>query len=308
MQHDQTIAQVRQFNRFYTRQLGLLAARPYGDFTLTETRVLFELAQKNGPKEGLNPSFLVDALGLDPAYLSRILKRFSALGLINRAPDPNDGRGIIISLTAHGREVFNPLEAMSSQAVGEMMAHLSGAERGELTGALATVTRLLRPEPKEIRLRPLQIGDTGEITRRQGELYAEEFGWDITYEALVAELLAKFITEFDPARDESLIAERDGQVVGSVFLVHDDEHGVARLRLLYVDASTRGQGLGRRLVDACIAAARARGYEKLILWTQDCLASARRIYQSAGFQLVSEERHHRFGQDLNAQVWDLPLG
>lgn len=303
MQHDQTISQVRQFNRFYTRQLGLLAARPYGDFTLTESRVLFELAQQ----DGLNPSFLVDALGLDPAYLSRILKRFSALGLIDRAPDPHDGRGVLINLTEHGREVFTPLNAMSSQAVGEMMAHLSGAERDELTVALAAVTRLLRPEPEEIRLRPLQIGDIGEITRRQGELYANEFGWDITYEALVAELLAKFITDFDPARDESVIAERDGQVIGSVFLVHDDESGVARLRLLYVDASTRGQGLGRRLVDACIIAARAKGYKKLVLWTQDCLASARRIYQSAGFQLVSEERHHRFGKDLNAQVWELPL-
>ncbi|HVZ30285.1 MAG TPA: bifunctional helix-turn-helix transcriptional regulator/GNAT family N-acetyltransferase [Asticcacaulis sp.] len=303
MLQTETIAQVRQFNRFYTRQLGLLAARPYGDFTLTETRVLFELAQH----KGLNPSFLVQALGLDPAYLSRILKRFSVLGLIDRVRDPDDGRGLIVSLTPRGREVFAPLDAAASQAVKAMMAPLPAEAQDELAQAFATAARLLTRAPADTRLRSLQIGDIGEITRRQGEVYANEYGWDITYEALVAEILAKFVADFDPARDESFIADHDGKVVGSAFLVHGDQPDIARLRLLYVDAATRGLGLGRQLVDACVAAARAKGYKKLILWTQDCLISARRIYRAAGFQLVSEERHHRFGQDLNAQVWELPL-
>ncbi len=299
------VADIRAFNRFYTRQIGLLNERPYGgDFTLTEVRVLFELAHA----EALKPGDLVAQLGLDPAYVSRILKTFEKAGFVVRERDPDDGRGVIVSMTEAGREVFEPLNQASAESLSAMVAHLTDDQRQRLRGAVNTVRDLVagRAAP-EINLRPLAIGDIGTITARQGRLYAEEYGWDITYEGLVAELLAGFVETFDAAREEAFIAVRDGEVVGSVFLFRGDTPDAAKLRLLYVDAAARGAGLGARLVEACIDAARARGYKRLRLWTQDCLTSARRIYQGAGFALVSEERHHSFGKDLNAQVWELRL-
>ena len=296
------VADLRAFNRFYTRRLGLLNERPYGgDFTLTEVRVLFELA--HAPL--LKPGDLVAQLGLDAAYVSRILKRFEAAGLVTRARDPQDGRGFLIQLTPAGQAAFAPLNRASADGLSAMIAHLSDDQKGAVSCAVRTLTALLGDAtPGPIRLRPLQIGDVGAITAGQGRLYAAEYGWDITYEALVAELLATFVNGFDPAKEEAVIADRDGEVVGSVFLFRGDTPDTAKLRLLYVDASARGQGLGARLVEACIDAARARGYARLRLWTQDCLVSARRLYQAAGFTLVCEERHHRFGHDLNAQVWE----
>ncbi len=299
-----TIAELRAFNRFYTRQIGLLNERPYGgDFTLTESRVLFELA--NAPS--LRPGELVDQLGLDPAYVSRILKRFEGAGLIERHRDPEDGRGYLFRLTHEGREAFAPINRASVDVLSSMIAHLSAAQQAEIIAAAWTLRRAFEHKPGETILRPLQVGDIGMVTRQQGLLYAAEYGWDMTYEALVAELLSGFVANFDPKLVDSFIAERDGHIVGSVFLFRGDVVGTAKLRLLYVDACMRGQGLGRRLVEACIAAARARGYERMTLWTQDCLTSARRIYQAAGFKLASEEKHHRFGQDLTAQVWNLDL-
>jgi len=300
-----TVADLRAFNRFYTRQIGLLNERPYGgDFTLTEGRVLFELAHA----PALKPGDIVASLGLDPAYVSRILKRFETAGLVDRQRDPDDGRGFLLRLTPAGRAAFEPLNQASVEGLSAMIGHLTGDQQREVSGAVRALTELLgQDRPHDIVLRPLKVGDVGTITRRQGLLYAEEYGWDITYEALVAELLAAFVNGFDPAKEEAIIAERDGEVVGSVFLFRGDAPDTAKLRLLYVDAAARGSGLGARLVDACIAAARARGYARLRLWTQDCLVSARRIYQGAGFQLVSEEKHHRFGVDLNAQVWELGL-
>ena len=300
-----TIADLRAFNRFYTRRIGLLNERPYGgDFTLTEGRVLFELAHA----DTLKPGDLVASLGLDPAYVSRILKRFEAAGLVVRQRDPDDGRGFRLSLTAAGREAFEPLNQASIAGLSAMIGHLTGEQKREISAATRTLTGLLTPDPAgEIVLRPLQVGDIGAITRAQGLVYAGEYGWDVTYEALVAELLAAFVNGFDPAKEAAFIADRGGEVVGSVFLFRGDAPDAAKLRLLYVDAAARGQGLGARLVEACIEAARARGYGRLRLWTQDCLVSARRIYQAAGVQLVSEERHHRFGHDLNAQVWERPL-
>ncbi len=304
-----TIADLRAFNRFYTRQIGLLNERPYGgDFTLTEGRVLFELAHAPQPSAALKPGDIVSRLGLDPAYVSRILKRFETAGLVGRARDPDDGRGFLIRLTPAGREAFEPLNRASVDGLSAMIGHLTGDQQREISGAVRTLTDLLgEGAAAAIELRPLKVGDIGAITRRQGLLYAGEYGWDITYEALVAELLAAFVTSFDPAKEEAIIAERHGEVVGSVFLFRGDTPDAAKLRLLYVDAAARGHGLGARLVEACIAAARARGYARLRLWTQDCLVSAQRIYQGAGFQVVSEERHHRFGKDLNAQVWELGL-
>ncbi len=299
-----TIAELRAFNRFYTRQIGLLNERPYGgDFTLTESRVLFELA--NAPS--LRPGELVDQLGLDPAYVSRILKRFEGAGLIERHRDPDDGRGYLFCLTHEGREAFAPINKASVETLSAMIAHLGAARQAEIIGAARSLRRAFERTQGDINLRPLQVGDIGMVTRQQGLLYAAEYGWDMTYEALVAELLSGFVVNFDPNLEDSFIAERDGDIVGSVFLFRGDVPGTAKLRLLYVDACMRGQGLGRRLVEACIAAARARGYERMTLWTQDCLTSARRIYEAAGFKLASAEKHHRFGQDLTAQVWNLEL-
>ena len=299
------INDLRIFNRFYTRQLGLLNERPYGgDFTLTEVRVLFELA--HAPQ--LKPGDLATSLGLDPAYVSRILKRFETAGLVGRERDPHDGRGFLIRLTRAGQAAFAPLNAASVEGLSAMIGHLDEEGRQAVGDAVRTLTRRLEAKtPSPIGLRPLQVGDIGAITAGQGRLYAREYGWDITYEALVAELLAAFVNGFDPAKEEAFIADRDGAVVGSVFLFRGDTPDAAKLRLLYVDEAARGQGLGGRLVEACITAARARGYARVRLWTQDCLISARRLYQAAGFQLVSQERHHRFGHDLNAQIWELQL-
>lgn len=321
MDTQSAVGQIRAFNRFYTRQLGLLNERPYGDqSTLTEVRVLFELAQR----DSLKPGDLVTQLGLDPAYVSRILKDFEGKGLIRRERDPDDGRGVRIRLTPSGQAAFAPLDAASATSIGAMIAHLAPGQAGELGGAMQTIRRLLQPDPEtdigtgpetnegtRVTLRGLKIGDIGHIIRRQGELYAAEYGMDITYEALVAELLSSFVTTFDPALEDAIIAERDGEVVGSVFLFRgdsgDNTQKTGKLRLLYVDPAARGLGLGAQLVDGCIAAARVRGYSRLKLWTQDCLISARRIYQAAGFELVSEERHRSFGQDFNGQIWQLDL-
>ncbi len=299
------VADIRAFNRFYTRRIGLLAERPYGgDFTLTEVRVLFEMAHA----EALKPGDLVSQLGLDPAYVSRILKKFEAAGLVARESDPDDGRAVIVRMTHAGREAFEPLNRASADGLSAMVAHLTDDQRQRLRSAVNSVRDLMEgSRTSEMRLRPLQIGDIGTITARQGRLYAEEYGWDITYEVLVAELLADFVKSFDSEKEEAFVAERSGELVGSVFLFRGDTPDTAKLRLLYVDSSARGTGLGARLVGACIEAAKARNYQRLRLWTQDCLVAARRIYQAAGFELLSEERHTRFGKNLNAQVWELRL-
>lgn len=298
------IERLRRFNRFYTRRLGLLSERPYGgDFTLTEVRILFELAHE-GP---LKPSWLVDHLGLDPAYVSRILKRFASLGLVDRARDPDDGRGAIMTLTRQGREVFNPMEAASREGLAAMVGHLDDAAQAELAEAVERVEDVLTARPRTYRLRDLEVGDIGHITSRQALIYAREYGWDISYEALVAGLFADFVKSFDSTKDASFVAVDGDTILGSVFLFRGDEESVAKLRLLYVEPGARGLGLGRTLVDACINAARARGYRRLVLWTQDCLVSARRIYRAAGFELVSQQANSAFGKDLNSQVWALGL-
>lgn len=304
MDPSDVIARLRRFNRFYTRRIGLLSERPYGgDYTLTEVRVLFELAHE-GP---LKPSFLVTHLGLDPAYVSRILKRFTALGLVERRPDPDDGRGAIMVMTQHGRTVFAPMDEASRHGLADMIAHLGADGRDALVAAAAKIETLVADAPRTFVLRDLQVGDLGHITSRQALLYAREYGWDISYEALVAGLFADFVKHFDPALEASLIAADGADILGSVFLFRGDEAGVAKLRLLYVEPEARGLGLGRTLVDACIAAARDRGYRRLVLWTQSCLTSARRIYQAAGFDLVSQQANHAFGKDLTSQVWGLDL-
>jgi len=303
---DDEIEQVRRFNRFYTRHIGLLSEGLLeSEFSLTEARVLYELAHRS-------PIIAADLgreLGLDAGYLSRLLKRFTARGLIERTPLEGDKRQALLSLTDTGRAAFAPLNRASAAQVASMLSDLSGAERQQLVRAMQTVERLIGtlPEPMvPYILRPHQVGDIGWIARRQGMLYAQEYGWDETFEALVAEIAAAFVKNFDPEWERCWIAEQEGEVVGSVFLVHHSDE-VAKLRLLYVEPSTRGLGIGRRLVDECIAFARAKGYRTLTLWTNDILGSARKIYQAAGFRLVKEEAHHSFGKDLVGQTWDLDL-
>ncbi|MDQ0394809.1 bifunctional helix-turn-helix transcriptional regulator/GNAT family N-acetyltransferase [Labrys monachus] len=303
---DSQVDAVRAFSRFYTRQIGLLdeglLASP---FSLTEARVLYELAHRDGP----TAAELGRDLGLDAGYLSRLLRKFEERGLIARTASPADARQSEIALTAAGGEAFAPLNEASHRQASALLRRLAPAARDRLVKAMAVVQDLLgegsRPAVPYL-LRPLQVGDIGWITHRQGLLYAQEYGWDESFEALVAEILGAFVKSFDPARERSWIAEREGEVVGSVFVVRQSD-AVAKLRLLYVEPSARGLGIGKRLVEECIRFARAKGYGTLTLWTNDVLASARHIYQSAGFTLADEERHHAFGKDLVGQNWNLAL-
>jgi DNA-binding MarR family transcriptional regulator/GNAT superfamily N-acetyltransferase len=297
---------VRAFNRFYTRQIGLLdEGLLKSAFSLTEARVLYELAHR----DGLVASDLVRDLGLDPGYVSRLLKKFGERGLVERAASEADARRSPIALTPAGREAFAPLNQDSHDQVRALLDRLAPADQERLVKAMRVVGDLLgeRPEPKvPYILRPLQVGDIGWITHRQGLLYAQEYGWDETYEALVAEILGEFVKNFVPQWERSWIVEREGEVVGSVFVMRKSPK-VAKLRLLYVEPSARGLGIGRRLVEECMAFSRGKGYRTLTLWTNDILGSARRIYQAAGFRLAGEERHHSFGKDLVGQTWSLEL-
>ena len=297
---------VRAFNRFYTRQIGLLdEGLLQSAFSLTEARVLYELAHR----DGLTATDLGRDLGLDAGYVSRLLKKFECDDLISRSTLVSDARQSSIALTPAGRNAFAPLNKGSHDQVAALLDRLPASEQDRLVKSMRTVQALLdeSAEPKiPYLLRPLQIGDIGWITRRQGLLYAQDYGWDETYEALVAEILAAFVKSFDPKWERSWIAERDGEVVGSVFVVRKSPE-VAKLRLLYVEPSARGLGIGKRLVEECIGFARAKGYKTLTLWTNDILTAARHIYQAAGFKLIDEERHHSFGKDLVGQTWDLDL-
>ncbi|TPK87415.1 MarR family transcriptional regulator [Mesorhizobium sp. B2-4-12] len=297
---------VRAFNRFYTRQIGLLdEGLLKSAFSLTEARVLYELAHR----DGLTATDLGRDLGLDAGYVSRLLKKFERLHLISRATLVSDARQSSIALTQAGRNAFAPLNKESHDQVRALLDRLPASEQDRLVKSMQTVQRLLaeNAEPTiPYLLRPLQIGDIGWITHRQGLLYAQDYGWDETYEALVAEILVAFVKSYDPKWERSWIAEREGEVVGSVFVVRKSDQ-VAKLRLLYVEPSARGLGIGKRLVEEVIGFARARGYKTLTLWTNDILAAARHIYQAAGFKLIEEEPHHSFGKDLVGQNWNLDL-
>lgn len=302
------IAAVRRFNRFYTRQLGLLAESMMASpFSLSEARVLYELAHG----QDITASDLIRELGLDAGYLSRMLKKFEDQGLIQRAPAEDDARRAVIALTPKGEAAFAPLDRGSQEDVAAMLEKIAPADRSRLVAATKTIARLLgepAPTPEPYILRGLETGDAGWITHRHALIYAREYGWTSPlFEALVAEILSKFITNFDPAYERAWIAERDGEVVGSVFVARGPSPEVAQLRLLYVDPSARGLGLGRRLVDECIRFSRAKGYKTLMLWTHDILVPAVRIYQAAGFKLVKEERHNEFGHDVNGQIWEMEL-
>ncbi|MGY2049449.1 bifunctional helix-turn-helix transcriptional regulator/GNAT family N-acetyltransferase [Methylobacterium sp. JK268] len=297
------VAAIRAFNRFYTRQIGLLDEGLHRSaFSLTEARVLYELAHR----DGLTASDLRDDLGLDAGYLSRLLKRFAAQGLVARAPSAQDGRRHVLALTEAGRAAFAPLDAASRREVAALLARLSGPDQAALVRAMGTVRRLLAEPPAPVTLRPFRAGDTGWIIHRQGRLYAEEYGFDDSFEALVAGILAGFVASHDPDREAGWVAMRGDEPVGSIFLMRQSD-AVAKLRLLSVEAAARGHGTGGRLVEACLAFARAAGYRQVTLWTNDVLVPARRLYAQAGFRLTESAPHRSFGQDLVGETWILDL-
>ena len=303
------IARIRAFNRFYTRRIGTLE-RGYLDspFSLAEARVLYELAHRDEPVA----AEIAADLGLDPGYLSRILRGFSKAGLVEKRTSPRDGRSRLLSLTVRGRAAFAPLDDASRIQTTAMLEPLSPAAQRRLLEAITAVSELLGDPARAAEpylLRPHGPGDMGWVVARHGALYAQEYGWNADFEALVAEIVAGFLRGFDPARERCWIAERHGANVGSVFLVkHPEREGVARLRLLLVEPSARGLGIGRRLVEECTRFARQTGYHAITLWTNDVLVSARRIYEAAGYRLVHQAPHHGFGHDLVEQTWELTLG
>jgi DNA-binding MarR family transcriptional regulator/GNAT superfamily N-acetyltransferase len=303
------IAAVRRFSRFYTRQLGLLQeSLVHTRFSLTEARVLYELAHR----DRVTASELAADLDLDHGYLSRILRRFGDDGILKKTHAPDDARQSFISITAKGRKAFAPLNKGSHDQVAAMLEKLSAAEQQRVIGAMNTVETLLGPSSENSSLVPAIIlrahepGDMGWVTSAHGALYAREYGFDITFEALVGKITAEFIENFNPKRERCWIAELDGERVGSVFVVRKDD-AVAKLRLLIVDPRARGLKLGRRLVEECLRFAKAAGYSSITLWTQSNLTAARAIYQRLGFKLVAQEPHHSFGVDLIGETWDREL-
>jgi DNA-binding MarR family transcriptional regulator/GNAT superfamily N-acetyltransferase len=360
------VAQVRAFNRFYTRVIGVLQASLVGSsFSLIEARVLYELAQcdiggspgivaqahgspasarkqsgnrgdalsahqggaqsrdrsgghshdQNGSQEntegGIEGAELRRLLDLDTGYLSRILSRLDTNGLVSREPYPTDARRQIVRLTDAGRAAFAALNKRQVNAVQDMLAPLTSEQQATLTAAMATIERTLGGRPaRSFVLRPPEPGDLGWVVARHGSLYAQEYGWDASFEALVARIVADYADRHDPAREACWIAEVDGLPAGSVFCVADPDDpagGTAKLRLLLVEPSARGMGIGERLVDECLRFARRAGYRRITLWTNSVLHAARRIYQRAGFTLDEEQPHHSFGHDLVGQNWSREL-
>ncbi|MFN3521204.1 MAG: GNAT family N-acetyltransferase [Phenylobacterium sp.] len=299
------VAAVRGFNRFYTRLIGALDEGHLGSsFTLAEGRALYEI----GHGEPLAPRVVAERAGLDPGYLSRILKRFEADDLIARDADPADGRSHLLRLTPKGRTMFGELQGRSNLAVGALLAPLAPKDRVRLTRAMEEVRGLLgsAPAAPEIVVRPHREGELSYTVHRQAVLYSREYGWGLPLEALMARVVAEFIEAFDADRARAFVVDRGGEILGSVF-VADGGEGVAKLRLLYLEPAARGLGLGDRLVGECVAFARAAGYRQLSLWTQSVLTSARRIYAAHGFRLVDSVPHTQFGPELIGETWALDL-
>jgi DNA-binding MarR family transcriptional regulator/N-acetylglutamate synthase-like GNAT family acetyltransferase len=304
---EQNIRTVRGFNRFYTRQIGVLRESLLkSPFSLAELRVLYELAHRDQP----TATDMCQLLALDPGYLSRILRGLETRGLLRKSTSQKDGRQSLLELTARGKATFATLNARQSEEVALMLCRLPAAEQGRLVQAMRTIETVLddAPQPQApYLLRTHQPGDMGWVVHRHGVLYSQEYGYDETFEALVAEIVAKFVQHFDPKRERCWIAEKDGEIVGSVFLVKKSKT-VAKLRLLLVEPSARGLGIGQRLVDECLRFARQGGYKKIVLWTQSELPAARHIYQEAGFRLAQQKKHQSWGRsNLMAQVWERKL-
>ena len=303
---ERRIAAVRRFNRFYTVKLGVLSeAFLNTPFSLTEARVLHALAHR----DGATATWLCRELDVDAGYLSRILRDFERQRLIERTQSPQDGRQTLVSLTSAGRDAFEPLDRASHAAIGNMLAPLTESDQERLLGAMRTIAGLLG-EAEETGapfiLRSHRPGDMGWIASRHGALYREEYGLNEMMEAYVADVVAKFLREFDPAREHCWIAEQDGTPIGSVFIVKESDE-VARLRLLIVEPKARGLGVGRALVEECIRFARRAGYREVVLWTHSILTAARRIYASVGFEIIETETHDEFGPELVGETWRLRL-
>lgn len=303
---ERDVAAVRRFNRFYTQKIGVLGEGWLrSPFTLTEARVLYEVAHR----VDATATELARDLGLDAGYLSRIIANFEKKKLLKRTPSETDGRRYHLSLTDKGRKTFAPLEESTRADVAAMLDAMPPAERHSMVRAMDAIEAAMGAAASHTPgyiLRAPKPGDLTLVISRQARLYAEEYGWNAEFEWMAGEIAVNFAKTFDAAKERCWIAERDGAVIGSIFLVKDSDT-VAKLRLLYVDAAARGLGLGKRLVEECVAQARAFGYKKLILWTNDILAAARGIYIRQGFRLVKEERHHSFGKDLVGQYWELDL-
>ncbi|MHA2298815.1 MAG: bifunctional helix-turn-helix transcriptional regulator/GNAT family N-acetyltransferase [Candidatus Hodarchaeales archaeon] len=303
---DIRIKSIRHFNRFYTRKIGVLReGLLHSPFSLTEARILFELALGDNS----TASKLCIKLGLDPSYLSRILARFERKGLITRRKSDRDARQRLLNLTPDGQQAFSLLDKRSSEEIADMLNDLGEEDQKVLLKAMRTVENVLDKKLKYSEPFFLRIhgpGDMGWVTHRHGILYAREYGWDEHFESLVAHIVSEFINNYDPRRERCWIAEMGNEIVGSVFIVRVDEF-VAKLRLLLVEPKARGMGLGSRLVEECIRFARQCGYQKIILWTNSVLVAARHVYEKKGFRLVDKESHHSFSQDLTGENWELVL-
>ncbi len=303
---DQRVAAVRRFNRFYTQRIGVLQEGWLkSPFSLAEARVLYELTHRDKP----TATELARDLGLDPGYLSRMLRGFEVRGLILKETSDTDGRQSLLSITARGRKRFAPIEAHTDQEVRGMLGALPPPAQAKLVDALGTIERVLGGETGTkvpYILRPPRAGDMGWIVSRHAALYAEEYGWTDPFEGLCAQIVADFVNQYDARRERCWIAEVDGENAGCVMLVKDSDE-VARLRLLLVEPSARGLGIGARLVDECVRFARASGYRSITLWTHSILTAARHVYQQAGFTLTSSEPKKSWGKDVVSEMWDMRL-
>jgi DNA-binding MarR family transcriptional regulator/GNAT superfamily N-acetyltransferase len=295
---------VRHFNRFYTRRIGVLHEHLLDSaFSLTEVRIMYELAHR----PGVTASELCRELGLNAGYLSRVITGFEKRGLIDKTRSAADARVMELRLTEQGRTTFEPLDLASQREIEAMLERLSKPEQHQLLEAMQQIEGVLEPTSASgYLLRDPLPGDMGWIVHRHGVLYAQEYGLNEEFEALVAEIVAKYVRHFDKKRERCWIAERHGKVVGSIFVTKQDDN-TAKLRLLYVEPSARGLGIGQRLVDECVRFARNAGYQRMMLWTNSVLTAARKIYEKAGFEMIESEPHHSFGHDLVGEVWSLDL-
>jgi DNA-binding MarR family transcriptional regulator/GNAT superfamily N-acetyltransferase len=303
------VAEVRRFNRFYTRQIGVLQEGLLSSpFSLTEVRLMYEIAHR----KNVTAVELCRELGLDAGYVSRILNSFERRGLVKRTRSGADGRQSLLTLTAKGRKTFRPLDARSNRQVASMLERISDPKRKLLVDAMHTIESAIDPDSTQgsrasYVLRPHRPGDMGWVVHRHGALYWKEYGYDERFEALVAKIVGQFVERLDSRREHCWIAERDGEIVGSVFVVAKSKT-VAKLRLLLVEPAARGLGIGRRLVAECVRFAREAGYRKMMLWTQSELGAARHLYQEAGFKLVARQRHRSWGRkDLVSETWAMKL-